>query len=308
MPPNSTFFKDAAESAFFERELEFVKSRTYDKVYPEFKARQFIPPDYSVPVGAKTVVYQQFDMVGVAKIISSYADDLPRADIKGQEFSSPVKTIGSSYAYNLDEIEAAMMAGTPLEQRKANAARFACEAELDRIASSGDANNNLQGLLGIANALAYTVANGASGSKPWSSKTNAEKLADLGGIVTYIREQTKGAETPDTILLPEAQYADIAQAQLSSGVAETVLSFFLRTNPYIKQVFPWAKLTGAGAGSTDRMVAYKRDPDKLGLVIPLEFEQRPAQERNLEMAVPCRMKTGGVLCYYPLSVAYGDGI
>lgn len=301
-------FKNDAESAFFERELEHVKSRTYDKQYPEFKARKLIPISYETPPGAKTITYQTFDRVGVAKILSSYADDLPRADVKGAEHSSPVKTIGDAYGYNLDEIEAAMMAGSPLEQRKANAARFACEAQLDSIAAVGNADHGLQGLLAIANALSYTVANGAAGTKTWATKTNAEKLADLTGIVSYMLAQTKGVEIPDTILLPEEQHSDIAQAQLSSGVAETVLSFFLRTNPYIKQVLPWAKLAGAGANATNRMACYKRDPDKLTLEIPLEFEQRPAQERNLEMVVPCRMKTGGVICYYPLSVSYGDGI
>lgn len=306
MPP--TMFKTDAESAFFERQLEHVKAKTYDKLYPEFKARKLIPVSYETPAGAKTITYQSFDRVGVAKIIASYADDLPRADVKGTEHHSPVKTIGSSYGYNLEEIEGAMMAGLPLEQRKANAARFACEAQLDSIAAVGNADHGLQGLLNIANALGHTVANGAAGTKTWKTKTNAEKLADLAGIVKYIIAQTNGVEIPDTLLLPEDQYADIAQAQLSSGVAETVLSFFLRTNPYIKAVMPWAKLAGAGDGGTNRMVCYKRDPDKLTLEIPLEFEQRPAQERNLEMIVPCRMKTGGVICPYPLSVAYGDGI
>lgn len=301
-------FKTDAESAFFERELEHVKSKTYDKQYPEFKARKLLPVSYEVPAGAKTIVYQSFDHVGVAKILSSYADDLPRADVKGTEHASPVKTIGSSFGYNLDEIEAAMMAGTPLEQRKANAARFACEAQLDAIAAVGNADHGLQGLLNITNALSYTVANGAGGAKTWASKTNAEKLEDLAGIVSYGIAQTKGVEIPNTILLPEDHYSDIAMAQLSSGVAETVLSFFLRTNPYIKQVIPWAKLAGAGAGSTNRMVCYKLDPDKLTLEIPLDFEQRAAQEKNLEMVVPCRLKTGGVICPYPLSVAYGDGV
>lgn len=56
------------------------------------------------------------------------------------------------------------------------------------------------------------------------------------------------------------------------------------------------------------MVCYRRSPDALEAIVPQEFEQFPAQERGLEFVVPCHAKCGGVVLYYPLSMAYGDGI
>jgi hypothetical protein len=38
-----TYRLDAAESAFFERELDHIKAQTYDIKYPMLKARQFVP-------------------------------------------------------------------------------------------------------------------------------------------------------------------------------------------------------------------------------------------------------------------------
>jgi hypothetical protein len=76
----------------------------------------------------------------------------------------------------------------------------------------------------------------------------------------------------------------------------------------VKTVIPWYRCKGAGEGGTNRMVAYKRNPDKLTLEIPMEFTQQPPQLRNLAVDIPCEGEIGGVICPFPLSVTYGDGI
>jgi hypothetical protein len=56
------------------------------------------------------------------------------------------------------------------------------------------------------------------------------------------------------------------------------------------------------------MVCYRKDPNVLELIVPQEFEQFPPQERNLEVVINCHMRCGGVVCYYPLAISFGDGI
>ncbi len=82
---------DAASSVFFEREVEYVKARTYDIKFPLLKARTLIPVSFEVPNTAEVTTYQQFENTGKAKIIGNYAGDLPRADVKGAEFSNRVR-------------------------------------------------------------------------------------------------------------------------------------------------------------------------------------------------------------------------
>jgi hypothetical protein len=86
------------------------------------------------------------------------------------------------------------------------------------------------------------------------------------------------------------------------------LQFFLRNSPYITSVEPWDKLTGAGAGPTNRMMVYRRDPDALQLVIPQEFESFPPEQEGLNSVIACHARTAGVQCYYPMSILYADGI
>lgn len=302
---------DAGESAFFARQLEEIRARTYDIKLIQLKARMLLPVDNSVNPGADVVTYRQFTPNGLAKIVTSYADDLPRNDVFGKEFTAKIRSVGASYGYNIQEIRAAQMTGLPLEQRKANVARRAVEETIDKIAQSGDADHGLVGFLNQANASIYTVpADGTGASALWSAKTPDLILRDMNGISSFIVQNTKEVEQPDTLLLPIAQYTRIATTPWNSANASnvTILDMFLRNNPWVKMVEPWYALAGAGAAGADRMVCYRRDPDALMLVIPQEFEQFPPQQRGLEFLIPCHARCGGVQVFYPLSIAYGDGI
>ena len=302
------FNMDAGESAFTTRELEHIRSKVYEKEYPELLARTYIPVDNTVPSGAKTVTYKFYDRVGVAKIIASYADDLPRADVFAKEYTARIRGVGESYGFDLEDIRAAQMAKVPLQQMKANAAKEAIELKIDQIAQVGDASFGLIGMLNQPNASVYTIPAGVSGFTDWARKTPDEIVADLNGVVNFVYDSTNGVEQDDQILLPLKQYAYIASTRMGDGSDTTILDFFLEANPFIKNVSPWHILKGAGSAGADRMVSYKRDPDRLQLVISQEFEQLPPQARNLEIVVPCHARCGGVALYRPLSMAYADGI
>lgn len=300
---------DADESIFFQRELETVKSKSYDKKYPELKARQLIPVSYDADPADETIVYEQYDAVGMAKVIASYADDIPRADIKGKEFVSVIRGLASSYGYNIQEIRKAAKTGKPLATRKAEAAKKALMELEDKIAFQGDSNYGLVGFFNHPNISSTTIANDGSGSSTtFATKTAAQILRDLNKIVNYIVENTKEVEKPNTLLLPTAQYNLINSMPIGDNVDKTILKFFLENNSYIKEVVSVPKLKGAGDMASDRMIAYVKDADHLTLEVPQDFEQLDVEQRNMEKIVPCHMRTGGVLIYYPLSVAYVDGI
>lgn len=299
---------DASESAFLSRSLEQIRAQTYDMKLLSLRAREFLPTDNSISPGAEVIRYAQYNSVGVAKIIANYADDLPRADVLALEFTSKIRGIGSSYGFSLQEVRAAQFAGVPLEQRKANAARRSIEERVDAIAQTGDSKHGLLGMLNQSNTTSFSVPNGGNGTATFATKTPDEVVKDLHGIANGIVASTKGAEVPDTLLLPIAQYTDIATRRMGDGSDTTILEFFLKSSPFIKTVDHWHALAGAGSGPTDRMVCYRKDPDAIQLIMPQEFEQLPPQLKGMESVTPCHARTGGVIMYYPLSMSYGDGI
>ena len=86
--------------------LDFVKVKTYDKVFPELTALKMFPVTHEVPEGAESVTYYGYEPTGLAKIIGNYATDLPRADVKGQPKTALVKGIGASYGYSVQDMRA----------------------------------------------------------------------------------------------------------------------------------------------------------------------------------------------------------
>ena len=305
---------DAQETAFFARELESVKARTYDRIVPEYKwLNKLIPISTEAGSGARTITWQSYDGTGIAKIISNYSEDLPAASIKGEEHRTPVRDFGIHYEYSIQDIRASRMAGKGLEVRKANQARNGSDYAINKVAAFGDSKFGLPGLLTNPNITRGDVAlNAGSSSTTWALKTNLEILKDLNALVNGIPTLTNGVEIPDTLLLPVEQYALISSTPLQTGSDTTVLEFFRKNHPEITLVDWVAELKDAGdyidAVTGDVMVAYKRSPDKLTLEIPDPFYQMPPEQRGLAYKINCISTSGGVLVYYPLSVAIAGGI
>lgn len=300
---------DSDDTIFFTRQLEFLKAKSYDIKYAELKARALLPVSFEAGPGAESIRYEQFQNTGMAKVIANYADDLPRADIKGKEFVSLIKSLGASYGYSVQEVRAARYAGKPLEQRRANAAKRAIGQAENTIAWFGNTDYNIPGFLTNPNIGVYTLpADGTGASTTLLSKSPDQILRDLNGMVNQVFSVTKGVEQPNTLLLPLAQYAYISSVARSANSDTTILEYFLANNPFIKSVDWLNELTGAGSSGRDIAVAYVKDPDHLTLEIPQDFEQMNVQERGLEFIIPCHERIGGVIMYYPLAVIQAVGV
>ena len=309
---SGAFRADAGESIWFARQLDYVKSQAYDIKRPSLSAMTLFPVANDVPEGALTMTYRQYDSVGAAKLIAAGADDLPRADVTGREYTSPIRAIGVSYGYSTREIRHARMAGVPLETRKMMAARRAHEELVNKLAWFGDADSGIPGFLTNANVPGYTVtADGAGGggsSKLWINKTADQILRDMNGIVNQVYTQSKTVHRATELWVPPSQYALISSTPRSNDSDTTILEFFLRSNPFVQRVVPVLELQGAKAGPLDTMVAIDNSVENYQLVLPMMFRQYSPQERNLEWVVPCESEMGGVVFTYPFSASIADSI
>ena len=311
-------FDDAeAASVFFARELDFVKSQSYDVEYPEFTALSLFPMSSEVDPGAETVTYYSYDKTGLAKIISNYATDLPRADVKGKPTTAIIKSLGDSYGYSIQEMRASRMAGKSLDTRKAESARYQIDYLNNKIAWNGDAETGLKGVLSTDNDVPlYTVANGAKGTTSWADKTEDEILADITGMLKQMATVTKKVEKPDTLALSSDAYIEIQNKRID-GTATTVLKYIQDNTPDIKQIVSCPELDADSvetnpyaAASDGKAVAllFKNDSRKLSIENPLPFMQYPIQTQGLEVVVPCEARTAGAMIYYPMSLLIAVGV
>jgi hypothetical protein len=310
---------DADEGIFFETELEYMKARTYDVLYPELLARRLFPVDSSADPGAETISYSSWDHVGMAKLIHSYADDLPNVNVTAKKTTREVYSQAIAFGYSIQDIRAARFAGKPLDSRLAAAARRQMLQLENKLAFHGDDATlgypgvDIPGFINNANTNAVTIPqNGGATSTLWADKTPDEIIADVSLMTQTIRDVSNGVEAPNTLLLPEAQYTLIATTPRSSTSDTTILNFILSSNPWISEIIPTYELKGAApAGAYDGqdcMILYDRSADKLTLEIPQDVEFLPAQEKSLMFEVPVHSRTAGVIIYYPKSIAQGNGI
>jgi hypothetical protein len=286
---------------FLDRQLEYIRPQVFEVQYADIKYPTVLPVTAEAGPGAQTFTYRIMDSTGEFRLIADAADDLPRADISQTEKSINIRSFGGSFGYTVQELRAAQMANIALEQRRAAAVRRAYEEKVEEVAFFGESAVGLSGFFN--NSTVDVVA-----ADKWftTAGTTAQEMLELLNYgVTAIINGSKMKEQPDTILLSYADYNKISTTRNSDSSDVTVLEYFLRTNPYIRNVEPINQLEADNSVlNTDRMVVYKRDPEKVQLHIPQPLELFPPQQRGLEFIVPAHARVGGVALYYPKSVIY----
>lgn len=316
--PSMRFDSAEAAAVFFARELDYIKSKTYDKRYPEFTALTVFPVTHEVPEGAESFTYYGYEKTGYAKIISNYATDLPRVDIKGEQKTGYVKGIGDSFGYSVQDMRASRMAGKSLDTRRGESARYHIDRLTNTLVWRGDDKNKLLGVLSKDNGIpVLTLTNGAAEATTWLKKTADEIVADVKNALTLMDETTQHVEVPDTLLIPSTVYTAMSLTILP-GTSASVLKFLqdnldgitikpcpelnstaTETNPYAKP----SGQQGQGVG-----ILFKYDSDKMAAEIPMPFLQHPAQYENLEVKIPCESRVAGMVIYYPMSALIIVGI
>lgn len=302
-----SFHLDANETAVFARELESIRTETVETEFPELKARSFLPLEPNVDPGAETLVWYEFTDVGMAKMLVNYADDLETAESYGTKQTSPIEAHGIAYMYSTQDLRAWRKTGRPLDRRKAEGAKKAIERRIEQVTALGHTVRNVPGFL--KNANIPLLVTGINGDWDNVTTTPAQILADLHLIATAVWRQSRQNHTANTMILGSLGYQIVSTTVYSEFTGETILSVFLKGQTAIKEVSTWAYCDLADAESNgERIVCYEKNPSNSTMVVPLEFEQHPAQAENLMFKVPCEGRIGGAVVYKPLAHVYVDAI
>jgi len=322
---------DAATTAFFLRDLTEVMGRTFDIKYPDLKARQILPVFTGIDPAAEGYVWRQYDRVGAAKVIDSYAADLPETEVVANEFQSRCLSIGASYSYSIQDLRKARMAGIPLETRKALAARRSMEQAIEQIAFFGlaqvpgtgasqamefvpasQSTSDPMAMYGLTNYPGLPVLT-TTNNWTLNSTSVSTIVADFNSMFLSVINTSKGVHTPDTVVFPLSIWAQLnTTARSTTFTDDSVLQYLMKENPWLKSVYWSTMLETAGLkqdGSTPgpRIMLLERNEENMQLVIPQEFEQLPPQAVNMMFKIPCHMRIGGLRVSYPKSALAYDG-
>ena len=293
-------------SAFLARQLTYVRNKALDVPKAPLTAFQVFPVQTDIPRGADSAVQPIYDGVGMAKVISNYADDLPRVDVFATENVVRIKDLGVSYGFTDKEVENAAFARINLSASKATKSRRAIDLKINEIAWKGDKANKIIGFLDNPNISEYTIQAGKSGKTDFAHKTEEEILKDITEFLQTVCDATKQVEQPNTLLLAPSAYAHLASTRLSNS-DKTLLDFVKYSHPELTRVMKVGELKGASDDGKDMMACGYFDPDYIRLEIPNRFEQKPAERRNLETVINCTASVAGVTVTVPMAFAVAKG-
>ena len=304
-------FDAQAATGFVVSQTTHVEQAVNETVYPDIQYPSLIPVDTSAHPFAQTVTYYSGDKFGKAGWINGNADDIPLAGTELTQHKTSVYTAAIGYGWGWEEVNVAMMTGRNLQNDDAMAARRAYEEMVDRVALAGDADKNFDGLLDNAGVTATSATNG-----DWlgTGTTEDQILQDVNDVVMSIATDTLYTSVADTLLMSPERLNYLATVRLGDTTM-TLLQFIRANNTYTAMTGQPLTIRGvrglstAGAGVTQRMIAYRRSPDVLKLHIPMPHRFLTVfQDGPLRWVVPGVFRLGGLDIRRPKEVRYSDGI
>ena len=308
-------FDAQAALGFLLSQVTSIESEVYAIRYADIQYPKLVPVDTSGYPWAKTVTYFTYDHVGQADWMNGDASDMPFAELARTKFETTVESAKIGYRYSLEEVNQAMLIpGMNLSADKAAAAKRAADELVERVVISGDARKGFLGLVNQTVVPQVAVPNGASGSPLWANKTPAEILADVNNALVGAWSTTNQVELHDTVLLPAPQYGTLASTPRSTTSDTTLMTYLQANNVYTSTtgqpltVRTVRQLAGAGAGGSNRMITYRRDPQVLKFHMPMPHQFFPPQQRMLEFIIPGMLRLGGLDVRLPRGMSYNDGI
>lgn len=182
--------------------------------------------------------------------------------------------------------------------------------DLQNQVYTGDTLQNVKGLVNSTLVTAANVAAGVGGLL-WTQKTDDEILADLNTVLAANWAQTGYTFVPRRLGLPPAKFAYLVSRKIVNGsmslakyLAENSLAATVNGTPL--ELVPMRELTGAGAGGTDRMVAYtkRRDFQRIPMSPTLST---PVQYKDLYQRSVYYFRVGVIEFVKPETLRYADG-
>lgn len=308
----TAFREFKANIAISSQLIETQEKEAFQEKFDELQYKNIFP----IKSGSNLAVagYNQriYDMTGEAKIIAGYSDDLPSASTHvSEDAPTPVRMIGTSYHWNIQELAQAQAVGSGMLDNRATAARLAVETKLNSIAFHGEATAGLYGLLNHPAITLMGAPVGAAGSPLWVNMTADEILAAINAAVGAMVKDSRGKIVPDTIGIPMDQFNYIASQRVPDSNGKTVMQYLIASSPYIKegtiQMIPELGSDINGT-STDSMVLMKKESRYFEVKVPYIPKFQPAQIDGLAWKRPMIATSGGLVVNEPRAIVRVSGI
>lgn len=305
--------QDTNLSAFLARQLVFVRGEIEHTIYEDVRAAEFVPVEGGHPRGALTYATQLMETTGKAKISADLAGEDPRVDAQVDEDFEKYVNVRASYAYTVQDLESAALAGVPLPSWKSEACADVIARGIDTVGQYGDATAGLTGFLNNANVTLHTLTNGE-----WNGAIDdtlrAAILADLAELETTLITNTKDTAMRFggySLVLPPTYEGILTTNFVTAATAQISLkNWFLANNrgliTSIERYQPLESLTTPNVAASDAPMAVVYPRNKKVIVWPhaISYEEQAPQIQGWEYVIRARARVGGVTVRRPTHMLY----
>jgi len=186
---------------------------------------------------------------------------------------------------------------------------------VDQNVYKGFRKANSTGLCNNPRITRTSVWPGAGGGTQWYSKTADEILDDINDSLGAVWQDNDCSSDglPNHILIPPDQFGMLVTRKVSSDSERSVLTYIEENNIATKQgkeliISPCKWCVGIGSGSSDRMVVYMNQADRICFNLTQPLRRMETEYANLRIKIPYIAQFSEVRFLYPSTVRYVDGI
>ncbi len=244
------------------------------------------------------------------------ANDIPviQADLSKQV--ARTFSFAEYLVFNRMEKEKMLKVGRDPEYFLNKGIRLHFDKVLDRNVYVGFGKVASTGLCNSVNIARSSAANNAAGtSTRWRDKTADEILMDINAAISAVWEENDCSSDalPDHILIPTEQYGQLVTRKVSEDSECSIKTYVEENNLAAQQgkplvISPLKWCAGVGSGSSDRMVVYMNQVDRVCFNLTQPLKRFETEYMDMRIKIPYYGQFSEVRFLYPTTVRYMDGI
>lgn len=246
-------------------------------------------------------------------IISARTTAIGAVNVDVERVQNPTFLWGEMFQMSIIEIERAMKLGRPLSPMLLNALKRKWELDTQGMVYLGDAGLGVTGLVNSPLVPTVTAGTKTGGGTAWSTAATVDEIAaDINNLLTQTWFASGYTRIPNRIGVPPGKLTYLNSVRLPN-TGENLLAYVKRNNTSLLNgsdlaFAPMRELAGAGAGGTDRMIAYTKGVDVVRYPRTNELRPLPMQFDGLFQKQIYVGKLGTLEIPRPQLLRYMDGI
>lgn len=305
--------------AFFINELDRLDPRLYEPLVNITWSRDIkLRTDVSISDESTSFILSSFGAAGGINPsgknwLAPNATSIPGIDLNGARQVAPLRPWAMELSYDMVELARSQKLNRPVDVQKFQGLNLKHQMDIDEQVYIGDTTFGNFGLVNSDKVTPVSAGAKAAGGTTWAVATPDEILSDVNTLLTSCWLNSGYAIVPGKLLLPPTLYGLLVARKVSDAGNISILKYVMENSianqvngsPLDIQPVKW--LTGRGAGSTNRAVAYTDDESRVRFPMVPIIRSNPYYQ-GIRWATVYYALLGEVEFVYPETLLYMDGI